>query len=526
MDIKAVPGAIQSSSADAIIVNLFEGAQPGGATGAVDQALNGAITEIIESGDFAGKSGEIAVLYPRGAIPARRVVLVGLGAQATFNADQVRRASAYAIQRARDLKVSRVASILHGTGAGGLAVETAAQAMTEGSLLSLYQYRGQKSEPAPEAFPKTLELMIFNEEDIPAAERGIHDGMAVAAGVRLARDLVNLPPNICTPAYLGETASELGKTSGLRVEVLEKSQIEALKMGALLAVAQGSETPPRFIVLEHNPERSSEGRTIVLIGKGVTFDTGGYSIKTADGMSTMKGDMAGAAAVIGAMGAIAGLQLPVHVVGLVPAADNMISGRAYRPQEVITASNGITIEVISTDAEGRLLLADALVFAAKYKPSAVVDIATLTGAAFTALGGLAAGMFSTDTKLQDALLAAGDSTTERVWPMPLYPEYRKPLESLTADIKNSTEKPGGVGTSATFLKQFVTFPAWAHLDMAGMGFDGKDNPYVPGKGATGYGVRLLTEFVRRWATSPPPAPSEAETPASEENPSTASSQSE
>lgn len=499
MDIKAVPGGIQSSSADAIIVNLFEGAQPSGATGAVDQALNGAIRELIDSGDFIGKLGEVVVLYPRGAIPSRRIILVGLGTPEIFNVDMVRRASAYAAQKARDLKASRVATILHGAGAGNLSVEAAAQAVTEGSLLALYEYRGQKTDTAPEAFPKTLELMIFNEDDVPAAERGIRDGMAVAAGVRLARDLVNLPPNICTPAHLGETATELGKAVGLRVEVLEKAQIESLKMGALLAVAQGSETPPRFIILEHNAEHAGEGNTIVLIGKGVTFDTGGYSIKTSEGMSTMKGDMAGAAAVIGAMGAIAGLKLPVHVVGLVPSADNMISGHAYRPQEVITASNGLTIEIISTDAEGRLLLADALVFAAKYKPAAVVDIATLTGACFTALGGVAAGLFSTDVKLRESLLAAGDSTAERVWPMPLYPEYKKPLESLTADIKNSTDKPGGVGTSATFLKHFVSYPAWAHIDMAGMGFDGKDNPYVPGKGATGYGVRLLSEFARRWA---------------------------
>jgi leucyl aminopeptidase len=500
MDIKAVPGAIQSSSADAIIVNLFEGTQPGGATSSVDQALNGAILDLLATGDFSGKIGEVAVLYPRGAILARRVLIIGLGTTETFNADAARRAAASGIQKARDLKASRVASILHGAGAGNLSVEAAAQAVAEASLLALYQYRGQKTDTAPEEYPKTLELMIFNDDDVPAAERGIRDGIAIAAGVRLARDLVNLPPNICTPAHLGVTATELGKTTGLRVEVLEKTQIESLKMGALLVVAQGSDTPPRFIVLEHNPERASEGNTVVLVGKGVTFDTGGYSIKTAEGMSTMKGDMAGAAAVIGAMGAIAGLKLPVHVVGLIPSADNMISGGAYRPQDVLTASNGLTIEIISTDAEGRLLLADALVYAAKYKPAAVVDIATLTGACYTALGGLAGGLFSTDDKLRDSLISAGSITTERVWPMPLYPEYKKPLESLTADIKNSTDKPGGVGTSATFLKQFISYAAWAHIDMAGMGFDGRDNPYVPGKGATGYGVRLLTEFVRQWMT--------------------------
>jgi leucyl aminopeptidase len=212
----------------------------------------------------------------------------------------------------------------------------------------------------------------------------------------------------------------------------------------------------------------------------------------------MKGDMAGAAAVIGAMRAVGALDVPLHVVGLAPASDNMISGRAYRPQEVVTASNGVTIEIISTDAEGRMLLADALVYAERFKPAAVVDIATLTGACYTALGGVAAGLFSTDDTLREALLSAADTTTEKLWPLPLFPEYEKAIESETADIKNSGGRGGGVGSSAIFLKHFVAFPAWAHIDMAGLGFGGKDNPYVPGKGATGYGVRLLTEFVRRW----------------------------
>jgi leucyl aminopeptidase len=499
MDIKAVPGTIQTSSADAIIVNLFEGIEPGGATQAVDQALNGAVRDLIDSGDFTGKSGQVAVLYPRGAIPARRVILVGLGARETFNAEKVRRAAACAIQRARDLKANRVASILHGSGTGGLSVAISTQAVTEGSLLALYEYHGQKTNAAQEAFPKTLELMIFDEQDVPVVEQRIRDGMSIAAGVRLARDLVNLPPNICTPAHMAETAMELAKVVGLQATILEREQMKALKMGALLAVAQGSDTPPRFIILEYNIERAHEGKTIVLIGKGVTFDTGGYTMKTHEGMSTMKGDMAGGAAVIGAMGAIAGLQLPVHVVGLIPAADNMISGRSYRPQEVVTASNGLTIEIISTDAEGRLLLADALVYAGRFKPAAVVDIATLTGAAYTALGGIAAGLFSTEDKLENTLLAASDSTTERLWPMPLYPEYKKALESMTADLKNSPDRPGGVGTSAMFLKHFADHPVWAHIDMAGMGMDGRDNPYVPGKGATGYGVRLLAEFARLWA---------------------------
>jgi leucyl aminopeptidase len=427
--------------------------------------------------------------------------VVGLGAREDFDLDALRRAAAHAIRKTRDLKAGRVASALLNVSEildRGPAVEAAAQAVTEGSLLALYAYRGQKTDDAPKALPETLELMVEAEPERPAAQRGVEAGDAIAAGVTLTRDLVNLPPNICTPVYMAEAASQIAETLGLRVQVLDREQMEGLGMGALLGVAQGSDTPPRFIILEHNADRADELDTIVLIGKGVTFDTGGYSLKSKEGMGTMKGDMAGAAAVIGAMRAVGALDVPLHVVGLAPASDNMISGRAYRPQEVVTASNGVTIEIISTDAEGRMLLADALVYAERFKPAAVVDIATLTGACYTALGGVAAGLFSTDDTLREALLSAADATTEKLWPLPLFPEYEKAIESETADIKNSGGRGGGVGSSAIFLKHFVAFPAWAHIDMAGLGFGGKDNPYVPGKGATGYGVRLLTEFVRRW----------------------------
>ncbi len=509
VDVRTMPGAIQESDADAIIVNLFEDAEPGGATKAVDESLGGAISDLIAGGDFSGKAGQVAVLYPRGAIPARRVIVVGLGPREKFAAgpaDGVRRAAARAIQRARDLKARRVASILHGAGAGGLSVEEAAQATTEGSLLGLYDYRGQKTEEPSESLPEALELMILNEGDVPAAQRGVDVAGAVVAGVTLTRDLVNLPPNLCTPAHMAQVADEVALKVGLRIEVLGREEMEALNMGALLGVAQGSETPPRFIVLEHNAERADELDSIVLVGKGVTFDTGGYSLKPKESMKGMKTDMAGAAAVIGTMLAIGklaeigALSTDLHVVGLAPASDNMISGKAYRPEEVVTASNGVTIEINSTDAEGRMLLADALVYAERFKPAAVVDVATLTGACVIALGqGMAAGLFSTDDALRDRLLAASSATAERLWPMPLYPEYEKDLESQTADIRNSGQRYGGVGSSATFLKHFVPYPAWAHVDMAGMAAEARDNPYIPGKGATGFGVRLLTEFVRRWS---------------------------
>jgi leucyl aminopeptidase len=515
MDIQVIPGTIQESDADAIVVNLFEDTQPGGATKAVDEGLGGAIRDLIDGGDFGGRAGQVAVLYPRGAIPARRVIVVGLGPRDEFDADPadaVRRAAARAIQKARDLKAQRVASILHGAGAGGLSIEAAAQATAEGSLLGLYEYRGQKAGAPPTPLPHSLEVMIFRKQDVPTAQQGVDVGRGIATGVTLTRNLVNLPPNLCTPAHMAQVATDVAAEAGLRVTVLGREEMDALHMGALLAVAQGSDTPPRFIVLEHNAGRADELDTIVLVGKGVTFDTGGYSLKAKESMKGMKADMAGAAAVIGTMyaigtmatigtmAAIGALDVDLHVVGLAPAADNMISGHSYRPEEVVTASNGVTIEINSTDAEGRMLLADALVYAGRFQPAAVVDVATLTGACVVALGrGVAAGLFSTDERLREALLAASAATAEKLWPMPLFPEYEKALESQTADIRNSGKRTDGVGSSATFLKHFVACPAWAHVDMAGMAQGARGNPYVPGKGATGFGVRLLTEFLRRWA---------------------------
>jgi leucyl aminopeptidase len=496
MDVKVIPGAIQESDADAIVIGLFEASEPEGETLAVDQALEGAIRELIDGGDLNGKAGQVAVLYPRGAIPSRRVIVVGLGPRDDFDPEAARRAAAHAIQRARDLKARRVASVLHDS----QAVEAMAQAMIEGSLLALYDYRGQKTDAISEVLPRGLELFVSPDQDVATVRQGVAVGEATAAGVAVTRDLVNLPPNICTPAYMAQVAGQVAQAVGLRLLVLEKEKMASLGMGALLAVAQGSDTPPRFIILEHNAERADELESIVLVGKGVTFDTGGYNLKTFEGMSTMKGDMAGAAAIIGAMRAIGALDVPLHVVGLAPASDNMISGHAYRPQEVITASNGVTIEIISTDAEGRMLLADALVFAGRFQPAAVVDIATLTGACLTALGGVAAGLFCTAGALREGLLAAADATAEKLWPLPLFEEYEKTIESQTADIKNGGGRWSGVGSSATFLKHFVAYPAWAHIDMAGLAFkNDKDIPYVPGKkSATGFGVRLLTEFVRRW----------------------------
>lgn len=505
MLIEVVAGNMRDALVDALVLFVAEDdaeEQPRNATHELDVAMGGVIRNLMLSGDFSGTMGEIAVLYPQDKVTAPRIILVGVGRLVEITIDVVRRVVALGMQKARGLKLQRVAMPSLGTGRGGLTLGAAAHAMAEGALLGLYSYHGQKTSERPTEFPEKVLIYGYSDEDLAGLRSGAATGTAYARGAMLARDLVNLPPNICTPAFLAQRAQEIADRHQLKIQILERQQMKALKMGALLAVAQGSETPPRFIVLEYEPSNVPQPDTLVLIGKGVTFDTGGYSMKSVDGMVGMKGDMGGAAAVLGAMQIIAETRPSVRVVGLIPSADNMVSGKAYRPQEVITASNGKTIEVISTDAEGRLLLADALVYAKRYQPAAVVDIATLTGAMSIALGGAAAGVYSTDDRLTLSLSKAAEFTRERVWPMPLYDEYFKPIESDTADMKNSAGaagRNGGAGIAALFLKQFANFSAWAHIDMAGVNQNSGDLPYAPGKGGSGFGARLLADWVRLWS---------------------------
>jgi leucyl aminopeptidase len=499
MNIQVEQGSIQDSSADTIIVNLFEDVTtPGGATGAVDEALGGAISDLIAGGDLKGKAGEVAVLYPQGAIGARRVLVAGLGKREEFDLEEIRRAAAAAIKRAQALNGNHVATIVHGAGIGGLDVEPTAQATAEGSLLSLYRYDAQKQKSDDEHEIEMMTIVEYDETKVADIEQGVRTGSAIQAGVTLARNLVNMPPNVATPSRMAAEAKAFAKELDLDVTIGGRGWARRRKMGAFLAVAKGAGEKPKFIVLEHNKGREDLD-TIVLVGKGITFDTGGISIKPSANMGLMKSDMGGAAAVLGAMKAIGMLDLPLHVVGITPCTENMPDAFAYRPADVITASNGKTIEIISTDAEGRMILADALVYAQSYEPKAVIDLATLTGACVVALGaGVAAGLFSTDDDLRDKMVAAGQTTQERVWPLPLFADYRKSMDSDVADMKNSGGRMGGVGTSAMFLKEFTDY-TWAHLDIAGMAMNEKPREYVP-HGATGFGVRLLVEFLRGFSS--------------------------
>ncbi|MGB7341541.1 MAG: leucyl aminopeptidase [Phototrophicaceae bacterium] len=496
MKITASTGNLIEQAVDALIVYKSQDTDLQNAADEVDKALNGVIRTVIDSGDFTGQVKETLVLYTNGLIPAKRVIVVGLGQSADFTPDTVRQAAAVGVQKAHSLKLNTIATRPISAAKDAISVEDAAQAVTEGVLLGLYYYHGQKSSDAPHV----LETLTIVADDEASTRKGITVGTAFAEGTTLARDLINLPPNIANPAYLASQAEKMAKSVGLKCTVLDRPQMQALKMGALLGVAQGSDAPPKFIILEHNPDKKDDGNTVVLIGKGVTFDTGGYSLKTRDGMIGMKADMSGGAAVIGAMHTISQLDVPLHVVGLIPASDNMVSSKAYRPQEVLTASNGTTIEIISTDAEGRLLLADALVYAQRYNPAAVVDIATLTGSISVALGHAMTGVYSNDDDVFAKLNIAANTTHELVWRMPMAAEYGNSLKSDTADTKNSGGRAGGAGVAAHFLSNFVDYH-WAHVDMAGMLTNEGLIAYQPQHSARGYGARLLAEFARQWSAS-------------------------
>lgn len=502
MNVTVVKGNIADQSAAALVVSHFEGGQaPVGATEGLDQKLGGAIRALIASGDFKGKLGETAVLYPHGEILATRVIVVGLGRAEDFTLDRARQAAGAAAARAVALGCRSLASVVHGAQTPGISIRAVGQACAEGSELGAYQFSEYKSKAAPKVL-NNLSLVDADPAKTDDLVQGAQVGQIIGECANFARDLVNQPPNVCTPSYMAAKADQLAAAFGLKAKVMGLAQMRELGMGALLGVTSGSAEPPQFVVLEYWPTGSAPGQApVVLVGKGITFDTGGYSIKQAGDMPEMKSDMGGAAAVLGAVRAAAMLRLPVPVVGLVPSCENMISGTAYRPADVLTALNGKTIEITNTDAEGRLILADALAYARRYNPAAVVDMATLTGAAMIALGrGGAAAMFSDDAVLLEKLKAAGDNSGERVWPMPLYPDYLEWMRSDVADLKNSAgDRYCGVGASAAFLKEFAEGYPWVHIDIAPVAFAVKGQIVKPyGAGGTGFGVRLMAALLHAW----------------------------
>jgi len=494
-----VQGESGAQKADVLIVGHFEeDGLPAGAAEWVDKTLEGAIARLIASGDFTGKAGSTALLYTNGKIPAERLVVVGLGKAEKFTMRTARAAAAAAAKRIAKLK--GVKSALFATsGAGLLGPERAAQALAEGIVLATYQVPSYKREK-PESMLAKVIVVEYHDEQVEAIRTGVERGRIIAEGQNSARDYSNEPPNVLNPVEFANRAKTMAKKTGLKATVLGEKEMTSEKMGILLAVSRGSQNEAQFIILEHKPSRRSKEQPIVLVGKGITFDTGGISIKPSANMEEMKHDMSGAAAVVGAMEAIARLKIDRHVIGIAVAVENMPDGNAFRPGDILTGITGKSTEILSTDAEGRLILADALGYVKRYNPAAVVDLATLTGAIGIALGNQAAGLFDNDAALQAELLAAADRSGERLWAMPMYEEYADLIKSEMAEVRNSAGRTAGVSSSAKFIEHFTEGYPWAHLDIASMAWVTSEREAVNPKGATGYGVRLLVEYVQENAS--------------------------
>ncbi len=487
--VKAAP--IDTEPSEALIVGVPQDTSSLHLPAALQEIANGPIA----AGDFRGKANEVMLLYTYLEQGPRRLCLVGLGEWDHYTLEAIRKAIGTAAKQVMNLGVRSCAVALDLFRGEKFNTNETAQAIVESAILGTYQYTQFKEvEPDQAKRLENMTLLVAESGQQAGAEDGARWGTIVADSVCASRDLQNHPGNMLTPARLAEEAEKLAHRKDLSFEVLTEKEAREHGMGAFLAVAQGSHQPPRFIVMEYKP-KGAAGEPYVFIGKGVTFDSGGISIKPSSKMEEMKFDMSGAAAVLGTLAAVSDLQMPVHVVGLIPATENLPGGSALKPGDIVRASNGKTIEIINTDAEGRLILADALAYAKRFQPAAVVDLATLTGACVVALGQEATGLFGNDESLMEQLRQAGEQTGERCWPLPLWDAYDELIKSDYADVKNSGGRWAGAITAAAFLKKFVDGYRWAHLDIAGTAYSDKDRPIAP-RGGAGVGVRLLVQFLR------------------------------
>ena len=484
MEFSTTTARAEAVKADAIAVGVFADGELTPSARAIDKAARGAIKAAVRSGDMTGKRGTVVTLRSVPGVAAARVVIVGLGGRDDFSdrayGDAVR-AAVKACPGAAEIAMAATEWNVKGRDAEWLARQFALAARE-----SVFRSDELKSKKEDSNGPARAVLLHAAGD---AAERGLKQGTAIANGMALTKRLGNLPPNICTPSFLADEARKLAKQWKLGVEVLETKQLEALKMGSFLSVARGSAQPPRLIVLKHQGDGKSA--PVVLVGKGITFDSGGISIKPGAAMDEMKFDMCGAASVIGTMRTVAELKLKLNVIGVVATCENMPSGTASRPGDIVTSMSGQTIEILNTDAEGRLILCDALTYVERYKPAAVVDIATLTGACVIALGNVNSGLFANNDELAEELLGASRSAGDAAWHMPLGDEYQEQLKTNFADMANiGTPSNAGAITAACFLSRFTKAYPWAHIDIAGTAWKSG-----AAKGATGRPVPLLSQFL-------------------------------
>jgi leucyl aminopeptidase len=475
-------------------VFLFEGNGPlPKPVAAVDRACGGLVSRVRKSGEFPGKARETCLLHSTTGTGPERILLVGLGPVKGFTVDGFRRAAGAAGLAARAARVGEMAAVL--PEGGGASREDLAAAFVEGLTLAVYEFRRHKTGEAAEDRNPLAKVTVVEEskKGRPAVERGFAMGRLLAEAGTWARDVANTPGNEGTPTFLAARAKEIASESGMKLTVYDRAGMEKEGMGGILGVARGTEEPPKFIVLEHNPGRK-DLPCYALVGKGITFDSGGISIKPAENMHEMKFDKCGGVAVLATMRAAGRMKLRLRVVGIVPATENLPSGTAYKPGDVVKTLGGRTVEILNTDAEGRMLLVDGISYAKRYEPKAIVDLATLTGACVVALGDAASGLFATDEALAKGLHQAAEESGERVWRMPLYPDYTEQIRSDVADFKNTGGRSAGACTAAALLQAHAEGTPWAHLDIAGTAWTNRDRDYLR-KGATGVGPRTLVRWL-------------------------------
>ncbi|MFQ6022042.1 MAG: leucyl aminopeptidase [Acidiferrobacterales bacterium] len=490
MEFIAKSGSPEKQRSACIVVGVFDSRKLSARARQIDQACAGMISSILRRGDLEGKLGQTLLLHNVPNMPCERVLLVGCGKEREFNERHYRETNVKAARLLNDTGSTEMTTYLTELEIKGRNIAWKVRQAVLAVEDALYCFDQLKSNPGNPRRPlRKVVLAVPKRSDIAAAEQAIKEGKAIGAGVALTKNLGNLPGNICTPSYLADQATELGNQFGVKTTVLEQTDIEKLGMGALLSVARGSRQPPKFTIIEYQGGEASEP-PIALVGKGITFDSGGISIKPAAHMDEMKFDMCGAASALGTFKAVAELRLPINLVVIAPSAENMPGDDANKPGDIVTSMSGQTVEVLNTDAEGRLILCDALTYAERFKPAAVIDVATLTGACVIALGGQATGLLSNHEPLARELLNAGKESHDRAWQLPLWDEYQKQLDTNFADVANVGGRAAGTITAACFLSRFAKKFKWAHLDIAGTAWNsGKE------KGATGRPVPLLTQFL-------------------------------
>jgi len=480
--------ALEKQRSDVLVIGVYDSLKVVYEESLLSTSSVNHISTILKHGDMSGKTGSSLILYSVPGIKIPKILLIGLGKEKELDGNKYRSAIRTMMQALKKMDAKTVTSYLQIVAVQEENIAWNIEHFVNEVMDANYEFTELKT--INKKIKKNFEFFVtVNKKNQKVAENAVKKSFALATGIEFTKTLGNLPPNICTPTYLGKKAQELGKDHGIKVEVLDQKQIEKLKMGSFLGVAKGSRQPPKFIVLQHNKGKKNH-KPIVLVGKGITFDAGGISIKPAGDMDEMKYDMCGAASVLGTFKTIGLLNLPMNVIGIIPTCENLPDGLALKPGDILTSMSGQTIEVLNTDAEGRLILCDALTYAERFNPEVVIDIATLTGACVIALGHHASGLYSNDDKLAKDLESAGQISMDRAWHMPLWEDYQSQLDSNFADMANIGGRAGGSITAACFLSRFAKKYKWAHLDIAGTAWkSGK------AKGATGRPVGLLMHYI-------------------------------